>query len=74
MLLERETGFLRDKGNISMLMLNYKRKLYQLGKNLATWKLMEIIPFASCEPHLTMHNFYQEIGRKLKIEKPKQMQ
>lgn len=69
MLMEREPAFLRDKGNISMFMSNCNRKLYQLGKNLATWKLMEIIPFVSCEPHLIKHNFYQEVGEKFKIEK-----
>lgn len=60
--MEREPAFLRVKGNISMLVPNYHRRLYQLGKNLATWKVMEIIPFVSYEPHLTLHNFYQEIG------------
>lgn len=61
MLMEREPAFLRDKGNISMLVPNFHRKLYQLGKNLATWKMMEIIPFVSCEPHLTLHDFYKRL-------------
>lgn len=60
--MEREPAFLRDKGKISVPMLSYHRKSYQLGKNLGTWKLMEIMPSLSCKPHLTLHNFYQEVG------------
>lgn len=67
---EEGPAFSRDKGNISMLRSNYHRKLYQFGKNLATWKLIEIIPFVSCEPHLPLHNFYQKVGRKQEYKKP----
>lgn len=57
-----ERAFQRAKCNISMLVPDCHRRLYQLGKNLASWKLIELLPLISCEPHLALYNFHQEVS------------